>query len=122
MRAEDPPKDKDKAEKKEPEAKKDQTPKERYDALVKEYRAKQQELVNAFQKAKGEEQQKLIKEYQALGGDYADKFAKLAEDDPKSTVGTDAAFWILQNAPDAAAAKKAAEKVKAFVADTPLTD
>jgi hypothetical protein len=120
-RAEDPPKDKDKAEKKEPEAKKDQTPKEQYDALVKEFRTKQQELRTAYQKANDDEKEKIVKEFDGLGGKYADRFAKLAEDDPKG-VGTDALFWILQNARGTPAAEKAGDKVKALVTDTPLKD
>jgi len=119
-RAEDPPKDKDA--KKEVEGKKDQTPKERYAALVKEHRAKQQSIVEAYQKAKGEEQQKILKEYRALGGEFADKFAKVAEDDLKGSAGTEALFWILQNAADTPAAEKAGEKVKAVVAEAPIKD
>lgn len=103
-------------------AKSEATPKDRYNALVKEYRAKQQELRDAYQKAKGEDQQKIVKEFRALGGQFADKFAKVAEDDPKGATGTDALFWILQNATGTPAHEKATEKVKALVADTPIKD
>jgi len=121
--ADDPPKAKDK----DKEALKDDSalsPKERYAALVKEYRAKQQELRTAYQKAKDdEEKQKIVKDFDGLGGQFADRFARLVEDDPKGPAGTEALFWILQNVRDNAAARdKATEKVKALVADTPLKD
>jgi hypothetical protein len=100
------------------------TPKERYDALVKEYRAKQKELAGAYQKAKeNEEKQKILTDYRAVGGQFADRFAKLVEDDPKGPAGMDAAFWILQNVPSGNAAhEKATEKIKALVTDTPLKE
>jgi len=117
--ADDPPKDKDQPAKDETKL----TPKERFDALVKEYRAKQRDLRAAYQKAKDdEEKQKIVKDFDGLGAQFADRFARLAEDDPKGA-GTDALFWILQNVRDNAAARdKATEKVKALVADTPLKD
>jgi hypothetical protein len=117
-RAEDPPKDKDG---KKEAVKKDQTPKQRYDALVKEHQAKQAELRQAYQKANQEEQQKIVKEFEGLGGKFADRFAQLAEEDPKG-VGTPALFWILQNANGTPAHAKAADKVKAVVADTPVKE
>ncbi|HKB06580.1 MAG TPA: hypothetical protein VKD90_30570 [Gemmataceae bacterium] len=118
----DPPNDKDRKEPAKDE--KTLTPKERYDALVKEFRAKQKELAGAYQKAKeADEKQKILTEFRGIGGQFADRFAKLADDDPKGPIGTDAAFWILQNVPASNSAhEKATEKVKAFVADTPLKD
>jgi hypothetical protein len=120
--ADDPPKDKGKDPAKDEKAQ--ATPKEQYAALVKEYRAKQQEFRTAYQKAKDdEEKQKIVKDFDGLGGQFADRFARLAEDDPKGPAGMDALFWILQNVRDHATARdKATEKVKAFVADTPLKD
>jgi hypothetical protein len=118
----DPPKDKDRKEPAKDE--KTLTPKERYDSLVKEYRAKQKELAGAFQKAKeNEEKQKILTEYRRLGGQFADRFAKLVEDDPKGPAGMDAAFWILQNVQsNNSAHEKATEKVKALVTDAPVKD
>ena len=70
----DPPKDKDRKEPAKDE--KALTPKERYDALVKEFRAKQKELAGAYQKAKeADEKQKIHTEYRGLGGQFADRFA-----------------------------------------------
>jgi hypothetical protein len=102
--------------------KKEPSAKERYDALVKEHQTKQREIISQVQKAKGEEQQKLIQQYYGLGKEFADKFLKVAEDDPKSSVAMDAYFWIVQNANGSAAYKSANEKVSAFIAETPLAD
>jgi len=112
-RGDDPPKDKDK---------KEASAKEQYDALNKEFLAKRRDLVTEINKAKGEEQQKLIQKYQALGGDFADKFLKLAEDNPKDPVATDAIFWVAENAAGTPAYGKAAEKVTALIGEMPLKD
>lgn len=104
------------------EPKEDKTPKERYDALVKEFQTKQREIIAQYQKTKGEEQQKLLQQYFGLGKEYAGKFLKLAEEDAKSPVATDAYFWIVQNANESDAFKKAAEKVSALIADMPLKE
>ena len=73
------------------------SPKERFDALVKEFSTKRSGLLEQIQKAKGEERKTLIQKYQGLGKDYAEKIYKLAEDNPKEPVATDAMFWVLQN-------------------------
>jgi hypothetical protein len=109
--ADDPPKDK-----------KDATPKEQYAALVKEVTAKRNEILAEARKAKGEEQQKLFEKYQSVGGDYAAKFLKLAEDNPKDAVATDSLFWIIQNAGGGDAFKTATEKIGAMIAEAPLAD
>jgi len=108
---EDPPKDQ-----------KDPTVKEQYDALVKEFSAKQREIIAKANKAKDKEQEELYDKYRSLGKDYADKFYKLAEADPRGAVGQDALFWVVQNGTGTPVHAKAGEKVKAFVADTPIKD
>jgi len=104
------------------EPKKDPSAKERYDALVKEFQTKQREIVAQFQKAKGEEQAKLREEYFGLGKDFAEKFFKLAEEDPKSSTAADAYFWVVQNGSQSSVYKKATDKVSGLIADMPLKE
>ena len=56
----------------------------------------------------------------AVGKDLADKFYKLAEDNPKDPVATDALFWIVQNAAGSTCPQKAADKVATLIAEMPL--
>ena len=113
-RADDPPKEKD--------GKKEGSPREQYAALVKEFNAKRSALVPQINKAKGEEQQKLFKEYQAIGGEFADRFLKLAEANPKDPVAADALFWVVQNAAGSPAHKTATDKVVALIGEMPAKD
>jgi hypothetical protein len=101
---------------------KEKSAKERYDALVKEFQTKQREIIAQYQKTKGEEQQKLLQQYFGLGKDYADKFFKLAEEDPKSDVAKDALFWIVQNGSESGVFQKASEKVGALIAEMQLKE
>jgi hypothetical protein len=110
LRADDKPKD-------EPKSLKMQ-----YAALEKEFSTKQREIIAEIQKTKGEEQQKLIQKYYGLGSEFADKFYKLAEDNPKDPIAVEALFWVLQNAGKSPAYQKAADKVTVLVADMPLKD
>jgi len=87
---------------------------------VKDFTAKQREIVTAAQKVKGDEQNKLWDKYEALGKDYADRFLQVAEADPKGDTGFDALLWIVQNAADTPAHKTATERVQARVAEMPL--
>jgi len=107
--AEDPPKD-------------GGSPKEQYDALVKEFNSERSKLVPQINKAKGEEQQKLIEQYQSLGKKFAEKFSAVAEADPKSPVAVDALFWLVQNGGGGEAATKATEKLIALVGEMPLKE
>jgi len=113
-RGDDPPKDKD--------PKKDLSAREQYSALVTEFSTKQRDLVAEYRKAKGEEQQKILKQYRALGGEFADRFLKLAEANPKDPVAVDAALWIVGNAGGGPAHEKAVAKLTAFVNDAPLAE
>lgn len=113
-RGDEPPKDED--------GKKEFSVKEQYAALVKEFGAKQREVIAAANKAKGEEQDKLWEKYDALGKDFADRFQKLADADPTGDTGTDALFWIVQNAAGSPASKKAIERVEALIARMPIKD
>jgi sirohydrochlorin ferrochelatase len=79
-------------------------------------------MIPEINKAKGQEQQKLIQQYMGMGKDYAEKFAKLAEDNAKDPVAADAYFWILQNGAGSPAFKKAEEAVVKLVADMPKAD
>jgi len=110
----DDPKDKD--------GKKDPSPKEQYAALVKEFSTKQQAILAEARKAKGEEQDKLFEKYQSVGKDFADKFLKLAEDNPKDAVASDAYFWIVQNGAGSDAYKKASDKVMTLLDEMSVKD
>ena len=112
-RGDDPPKDK---EKKEP------TLKEQYNDLVKQFSAKQQEILTEARKAKGEEQQKLIEKYRAVGKEFAEKFYQLAADNPKDPVGVDALFWVVENANGSPVYKKAADQVNVLIGELQVKD
>src|SRR5262245_50456436 len=71
--------------------------KQQYQSLVQEFNSKRNDLVKEIQKAKGPAQQKLIQSYMEVGKDYADKFYKLAEENPKDAIALESIFWILQN-------------------------
>jgi vacuolar-type H+-ATPase subunit H len=98
------------------------TAREQYDALVKDFTAKQREISAQFQKVKGEEQQKLIQQYRGLGKDFADKFYKLAEDNAKDPVAADALIWVVQYGAGSPEHPKATEKVNSLIAEMPLKD
>src|SRR5262245_56909401 len=102
--------------------KKPQSAQEQYAALVKEHSQRQQEILKDYNKTKGEEQQKHLQKYFALSKDYAEKFYKIAEDNPKDPAGQDALFWVIQNGNDSPVSAKAAEKVATLVAEMPLKD
>jgi len=91
-RGQDAPKDDKKQDDKKP-----ASPQEQYAALLKEYGAEQQKIVAEARKAKGEEQQKLVEKYYGLGKEFAGRFYKLAEDNPKDRVALDALVWVAQN-------------------------
>jgi len=98
------------------------SPQQKYAALLKDFSTQQREIVAAYQKAKGAEQQKLLQKYQGLGKDFAEKFYKLAEDAPKDAAATDALFWVLQNGAGSAVYGKALDRVTALVDEMPLKD
>lgn len=101
---------------------KDQTPKEKFQALVKEVQKQQSEVLAEARKAKGEEQQKLFEKYQGISKEFAEKFFQLAEDNPKDPAAADALFWIVQNAQGSPAFAKASEKVLVLVGEMPAKD
>ncbi|HEV3144697.1 MAG TPA: hypothetical protein VGZ47_12480 [Gemmataceae bacterium] len=103
-----------------PPAKEPATPKEKYDALLKDFNKQQRELMAELQKAKGEDQQKMIQKYFGMGKDYADKFYKIYEEDPKSPVASDALFWVVQNGAGSSSFDKAMDKVTTVVKEMPL--
>jgi hypothetical protein len=96
--------------------------KDQYATLAEEFSAKQKEILAEARKVKGEEQQKLYDKYRTVGKDFADRFYKLAEANPKDPAGADALFWIVQNAPGSPVHAKATEKVTALIAEMPLKD
>ncbi|HLW65886.1 MAG TPA: hypothetical protein VKS79_11240, partial [Gemmataceae bacterium] len=103
-----------------PSAKEPATAREKYQAMLKDYNTQHGKLAAEINKAKGEERQKLAQKSTAMSKDFAEKFYKLAEDDPKSLVATDALFWVAQNGNGSPAFSKAMEKVADLAAEIPL--
>jgi hypothetical protein len=97
-------------------------PKERYNALVKEFNERQERFADEIEKAEGEERQKLIQKYLAMTGEFGDKVLKIAEENPKDPVAVDALFWVVQTSRAGPARKKALDKVTELVAEQPLPD
>src|SRR5262249_53205461 len=102
--------------------KKPESPKEQYDALVKEFNNQRGELMKEIQKLKGPEQQKVIQKYLGAGREFAEKFYKLAEENPKDAVATDALFWIVQNGAGSDVHQKALKKLTPIVQEMPAKD
>jgi hypothetical protein len=96
--------------------------KEQFSALQSDFMMQQRAIVAQWQKAKGDEQKKQMQLYQDLGKDFADKFFKLAEDNPKDPVATDALFWVLQFGRGSPVFQKANDKVAVLLGDMPLKD
>jgi sirohydrochlorin ferrochelatase len=92
---------------------------QQYHALLREVARQQQAIMDDVQKAKGDEQQKQI---QGLGKDFAEKFYRLAEDNPKDSVAEEALFWTLQNGAGSPVYQSALDKFTALVAEMPLKD
>jgi hypothetical protein len=91
--------------------KKAATPQEKYAALLKEFRAEQEKIVTEANKVKGEELQKFVERYYGLGKQFADRFYKLAEDNPKDQVALDALVWVAQNGSGSPAFPKAVDRL-----------
>ncbi|HEX3148196.1 MAG TPA: hypothetical protein VHR66_08930 [Gemmataceae bacterium] len=98
------------------------SPKEDYAALVVEFTTRQRAILAEARKAEGEERQKLFEKIDAVGRDFAAKFLKLAEDNPKDPIVTEAYFWIVQHAGGSDAYAKASDKVKALINELPIKD
>jgi hypothetical protein len=110
VRADDKPKDEPKS------------PKEKFEALRKEFGEQQQQAIQEYQKAKGADKQAALQKYRGLGKEFAPKFYQLAEDNAKDPAAVEALFWVLMYGDDTPAFEKAAEKVAALAADMPLAD
>lgn len=112
-RGDDPPK----------EEKKELTPKEQYQALVKEYAKQQTDTLSELRKTKDEdENKKLAKKYSGLGKEYAGRFYEFAEEHAKEPVAVDALFWIVQNGSGSEVFKDASAKVVDLVGEMPMND
>lgn len=66
-----------------------------YDKLEKEHLQKQKQLIDKIITAKGAEWNTLQDQEEQLGRDYAEKFLKLAEDNPTDPIAVKAVFWCL---------------------------
>ena len=77
---------------------KPKTPKEQYDALLKEQNDAMREFSKAYQEAKTqEEKNKVFQEKYPNPAKMAPKFLELAEKDPKDPVAVDALTWVVSN-------------------------
>jgi hypothetical protein len=77
---------------------KPQTPKEQYQALVKEYNDAMQEFQKAYGAAKTqEERNKVFNEKYPKADKLAPKFLELAEKNPKDPAAVDALLWVINN-------------------------
>jgi hypothetical protein len=110
LRADDKPKDEPKS------------PRAQYEALVTEFTSQRNDLLAQLRKASPEEQQKLQPKYSALPKEFAGKFFKLAEDNPKDPVAAAALIWVLQYGRTSTRYAKAVEKVTVLVQEMPLKD
>jgi hypothetical protein len=106
LRADDKPKD----------DKKEQTPKEQYQELNKEFNAKRNELMQSIRNAQGKERTELIQKYYGVGKEFSAKVFKIAENNPKDPIAAEAVFFVLQNGRDSDVFKKALEKAPDAVA------
>ncbi len=102
--------------------KKPPSAKEQYDNMLLEFSTKQRLIIAEFSKLKGEEQQKLLQKYREMGKEYAEKFYKLAEDNPQEPMATDALFWVLQFGAGSAVHAKAMDTITELIAKMPLKD
>jgi hypothetical protein len=89
------------------------TPAGKYQALVLEFNNAQQEFFKEYRAAKtNDEREKILREKQPKAEDYAAKFMKLAEENPKDAATVDALIWVAQrvrsNAKDSPKAKAVA--------------
>jgi hypothetical protein len=91
--------------------KKPQSPKEQFAAMEKDFSAQQGKLIAEIRKTKGDEQQKLVTKYYDLNKEFAEKFYKLAEDNPKDPVAGDALGWVVENGFGSPHSQKAADKL-----------
>jgi hypothetical protein len=104
------------------EGKKDPSGQEQYQALLKDFSTRQRDILTEARKVQGEEQQRLLQQYTGLGREFAEKFYKLAEDDPKGPAAADALFWVVQNGAGSPVFAKAADKVAALVGEMPVAE
>jgi len=75
---------------------KPQSPRQQYEAVVKEYRQALQLYVKAKQAAKTEEERsKVIKEKNPQYGKYASQMLEIADRNPKDPVAVDACVWVV---------------------------
>lgn len=93
------------------EPKKEPTVKEKYDALVKDFTAKQTEIAAEYRKAEEADRPAILKRYRSLGKEWADKFIKLAEDNASDPAAADALSWVVSNAAGSEVYQKALDQL-----------
>lgn len=93
------------------EEKKPQKPGEQFQSLVKDFNDQRQQAIQDYQKTKGEEQKKHLDRYFSLGKDYAEKFFKLADDNPKDPAAADALAWVVMNGTGTPFHEKATDRI-----------
>lgn len=73
-------------------ARKPETARERYEALIKEYQSAQSEWSKAYEKAKTDEERSKLRYPSA--SQYADRFLAIANDQPADPAALDALVWV----------------------------
>jgi hypothetical protein len=87
---------------------------EQYHALVREFTKQYLAIFKDSQKIRGDEQQKQV---QGVSKEFAEKFYRLAEDNPNDSVAAGALFWILRHGAGSPVYQNAMDKLTALVAD-----
>ena len=81
------------------EAEKDLTPAEQFNALKRDFQAKQMEVYRAYGKAKTPEERRKLIGTLPKADEYARKAMALAEGHPKEPFATDALLWVVELGP-----------------------
>jgi hypothetical protein len=106
--------------KKTSEAQAKETPKARFQAVLDEYQKAQQEFMQAYSKAKtDEERNKLYNEKYPKPNEYADRFMAIADAAPEDPAAVDALVWCIQLGRGGASAPKAMARLAQKHADNP---
>jgi AhpC/TSA family len=83
------------------------TPKEKYEALLKEYQTAQDAFFKAYQAAQTDaEKQKIFEAKYPKQEKYVGKFLELAKKNPKEAFAVDALVWVMNNSMGASKEKK----------------
>jgi hypothetical protein len=89
---------------------------------VTEFLSQQMRARIEVEMAPAEEKPALIQNAKNLPNEFADRFYEMAENNPNDPGTIDALFWVLQKAPQSAAADKVAGKIIVLIDEMPLKE